>query len=168
MWSPIWSLCWLFQFLPLTISPVLWLWDTLFHFYNALVVTIWQNFLDKLDHFEGRFEKENVSTKEDWPFTLKNHSRFSSSSYEKQSYFFMINFPSYFWFSCFSIFTFMRGGDKNASVRSWLQLNSVLYDAFWACQWHFKGANDRINPSKISIIFLLQQDFLAQTHCVHF
>ena len=25
-------------------SPGLWLWDTLFHFYNALVVTIWQNF----------------------------------------------------------------------------------------------------------------------------
>ena len=57
--------------------PVLWLWDTLFHFYNALVVTIWQNFLDKLDHFEGRFEKENVSTKEDWPFTPKKRFFFS-------------------------------------------------------------------------------------------
>ena len=73
----------LISLLTLSISPFnnfppgLWLWDTLFHFYNALVVTIWQNFLDKLDHFEGRFEKENVSTKEDWPFTLKKRFSFS-------------------------------------------------------------------------------------------
>ena len=63
MWSPIWSLCWLFQFLPLTIflRPL-----TLRQLISFLQCSCGDNltkFLDKLDHFEGRFEKENVSTK---------------------------------------------------------------------------------------------------------
>ena len=147
MWSPIWSLCWLFQFLPLTISPVLWLWDTLFHFYNALVVTIWQNFLDKLDHFEGRFEKENVSTKEDWPFTLKNHSFFSSSCLD---YIYMVKFPSWLWFSAFVIQSILFWGveRKNTTVLG-VDCNWILF-----YMMHFEPVSDILRVQTTGSILL--------------
>ena len=140
MWSSIWSLCWLFQFLPLTISPVLWLWDTLFYFHNALVVTIWQNFLDKLDHFEGRFEKENVSTKKRLAF----HSQIMFDVH-----FFIIFLPQ-----------------KNEGETFPLILNVLWVGCTWILFYmmHFGpvsdilGANDKINPLEISIISLFFLD----------
>ena len=143
MWSPIWSLCWLFQFLPLTISPPAFDFETLYFIFTML---LWWQF-DKI------FSINWITLKADLKKKMCQPKKIGLSLSKSDSTFLLKNnFPSkssleliaveFSFILCILSLSVTFWGCKRQDQAFWNFNNFPVFPethcafwAFWGCEW---------------------------------